>query len=144
MRSAAGLGLAVLVAISPSALAQVPGPPPPEKYVAMIRYRINFLRDEHVAHYDALIDQLKNALIGSAFKVPVVQSAIVPIIIGAEDEAVGLATRLRDRNIFVPAIRYPTVARGKARLRVTLTAEHTSEDIQQLVAALNENENPRR
>jgi 7-keto-8-aminopelargonate synthetase-like enzyme len=92
----------------------------------------------------SLIDQLKNALVAGSFKVPVVQSAIVPVIIGAEDEAVGLATRLRDRNIFVPAIRYPTVARGKARLRITLTAEHTSKDVQQLVAALNDNGNPRR
>jgi 7-keto-8-aminopelargonate synthetase-like enzyme len=92
----------------------------------------------------SLIDQLKNALVGTAFKVPVVQSAIMPLIIGLESEAVDLATRLRNRNIFVPAIRYPTVARGEARLRVTLTAAHTSEDVQQLVATLNESENPHR
>jgi 7-keto-8-aminopelargonate synthetase-like enzyme len=40
------------------------------------------------------------------------------------------------QNIFVPAIRYPTVARGKARLRVTLTATHASSDVKQLAAAL--------
>jgi 8-amino-7-oxononanoate synthase len=43
---------------------------------------------------------------------------------------------LRNQNIFVPAIRYPTVARGKARLRVTLTAAHDASDIKQLATAL--------
>ncbi len=85
----------------------------------------------------SLVDQLKNALVGSAFSIPVVQSAIVPVLIGAEADAVELASHLRERNVFVPAIRYPTVARGAARLRVTLTADHTSDDISELIAALN-------
>ena len=63
-------------------------------------------------------------------------SAIVPIIIGNETRAVAVSAVLREQGIFVPAIRYPTVARGKARLRVTLTATHTPDDISQLVAAL--------
>jgi 8-amino-7-oxononanoate synthase len=63
-------------------------------------------------------------------------SAIVPIILGDETKAVDAATRLREQNIFVPAIRYPTVARGAARLRVTLTAAHSADDVGQLVAAL--------
>ena len=84
----------------------------------------------------ALIDQLKNALVGGPWKLPVIQSAIVPIIIGAEVETVAAATRLRERGIFAPAIRYPTVARGKARLRLTVTASHTTDDIRQLAACL--------
>ncbi|HEY3762800.1 MAG TPA: 8-amino-7-oxononanoate synthase [Verrucomicrobiae bacterium] len=63
-------------------------------------------------------------------------SAIVPIILGSEDKALAAAHRLREQNIFVPAIRYPTVARGKARLRVTLSAAHSSEDISALANAL--------
>jgi len=63
-------------------------------------------------------------------------SAIIPVLIGDEAGAVAVSAALRERDIFVPAIRYPTVARGKARLRVTLTANHTSDDISQLVAAL--------
>jgi 7-keto-8-aminopelargonate synthetase-like enzyme len=43
---------------------------------------------------------------------------------------------LREQGIFVPAIRYPTVTRGQARLRVTVTATHTAEDISLLVTAL--------
>lgn len=63
-------------------------------------------------------------------------SAIVPVIIGGEAEAVELSAMLRERGFFVPAIRYPTVARGAARLRITLTAAHTPDDIEQLVQAL--------
>jgi 8-amino-7-oxononanoate synthase len=65
-------------------------------------------------------------------------SAIIPLIIGTEKKAVEFAAALRKRGIFVPAIRYPTVARGKARLRVTLTAAHTTEEVNRLVAALGE------
>lgn len=63
-------------------------------------------------------------------------SAIIPLIIGDEIKAVDLATKLRAENIFIPAIRYPTVARGSARLRVTLTAAHTASDVSKLTAAL--------
>jgi len=63
-------------------------------------------------------------------------SAIVPLILGDEEKAVDAAKKLREQNIFVPAIRYPTVARGKARLRITLTAAHSIEDVSELVGAL--------
>ena len=62
--------------------------------------------------------------------------AIIPLIVGDETKAVEAAAKLRGRNIFVPAIRHPTVARGRARLRVTLTAAHTTGEINQLAAAL--------
>jgi 8-amino-7-oxononanoate synthase len=64
-------------------------------------------------------------------------SAILPVIVGDEARAVATSAALREQGIFVPAIRYPTVARGKARLRVTVTATHTTEEINLLVAALN-------
>jgi 8-amino-7-oxononanoate synthase len=63
-------------------------------------------------------------------------SAIVPIMVGDEKKVVVVAAALRERGFFVPAIRYPTVARGKARLRVTLTASHSSEDVSKLIHAL--------
>lgn len=63
-------------------------------------------------------------------------SAIIPVIIGAEAAAVAAADHLRDCGFLVPAIRYPTVARGTARLRVTLTATHTSQDIDELAGAV--------
>ncbi len=63
-------------------------------------------------------------------------SAIIPLILGEETEAVELSTKLRERGFFVPAIRYPTVARGSARLRITLTAAHTAVDVAALIRAL--------
>ena len=63
-------------------------------------------------------------------------SAIIPLMVGDETKALELAMILRERNIFIPAIRYPTVARGQARLRVTITAAHTSEDVSELLMAI--------
>jgi len=60
------------------------------------------------------------------------QSPIHPVIVGDETAAVALSQKLYDRGIFVPAIRYPTVPKGKARLRVTVSATHSPEDIQRL------------
>jgi len=86
----------------------------------------------------ALVDLLKSELINAGWPLAAVRSPIVPLIVGAEARAVELAVRLRERDIFVPAIRYPTVARGAARLRVTLSASHRAEDIATLAAALAE------
>jgi 8-amino-7-oxononanoate synthase len=66
------------------------------------------------------------------------QSAIIPILIGDENKAIEAATKLRGQNIFVPAIRFPSVSRGAARLRVTLTAVHSVDEINLLAAAMKE------
>lgn len=63
-------------------------------------------------------------------------SAIVPIILGDENLALGAAQWLGENSFLVPAIRYPTVARGSARLRVTVSAGHTPEQITALCQAL--------
>lgn len=63
-------------------------------------------------------------------------SAIMPLRLGDEALAVTTAAELRERGLFVPAIRYPTVARGQARLRVTLGAAHSPQDIEALITAL--------
>ena len=65
-----------------------------------------------------------------------IQSAIVPIILGDSAYALEAAERLADRGIYVPAIRYPTVARDTARLRITFSALHTPPQIQALCSAL--------
>ena len=64
------------------------------------------------------------------------RSAILPLILGDESKAVAAAAALRERGIFIPAIRYPTVARGQARLRLTLTAAHTEADLTELLTSL--------
>jgi 8-amino-7-oxononanoate synthase len=63
-------------------------------------------------------------------------SPIVPIVCGDEGRAVQAAAALLARGLLVPAIRPPTVPVGTARLRVALSAAHTPEQIELLVAAL--------
>ena len=65
-------------------------------------------------------------------------TAIQPILIGSNDEALRAGAALYERGLWVPAIRPPTVAAGTERLRVTLSAAHTHEEVAQLTAALNE------
>ncbi len=69
---------------------------------------------------------------------PGATSAIVPRIIGDEAEALAAAARLHARGFLVPAIRYPTVSRGQARLRITLSAAHSTAQVDALLAALAE------
>jgi len=64
------------------------------------------------------------------------QSAILPVILGSSEAAIAAADRLREWGILIPAIRYPTVPRGRARLRVTLSAAHQPEEIGRLLGAL--------
>jgi 7-keto-8-aminopelargonate synthetase-like enzyme len=65
-----------------------------------------------------------------------IQSAIIPIIIGSAEAAMEASRVLADRGFFVPAIRYPTVARDTARLRVTISAKHTPKQITALCEQL--------
>ena len=62
--------------------------------------------------------------------------AIVTLILGDERKTLEAAAQLRDENIFVPAIRYPTVARGAARLRITPTTTHSAGEVATLLRAL--------
>ena len=84
----------------------------------------------------ANVDALKNGLIQQGWKLPVVRSAILPLMIGDEREALALAERLREAGVWVPAVRYPTVARGAARLRVTVSAAHQPKHLDALLDAL--------
>ena len=84
----------------------------------------------------ANVDVLKNGLIQQGWKLPVVRSAILPLMIGDEREALALAERLREAGFWVPAVRYPTVARGAARLRVTVSAAHQPKHLDALLEAL--------
>ncbi len=63
-------------------------------------------------------------------------SAIQPVIVGTPEKALALSEALAHRGIWVPAIRYPTVPKGEDRLRITLSATHTSKDIEILVDAI--------
>jgi 7-keto-8-aminopelargonate synthetase-like enzyme len=71
---------------------------------------------------------------GAAFGRP--GAAIVPWIVGGEQRALDLAGTLQREGFLVPAIRYPTVAKGAARLRITLSASHSEAQVASLGEAL--------
>jgi 7-keto-8-aminopelargonate synthetase-like enzyme len=58
------------------------------------------------------------------------------MMIGDEGKAMQISSALLGQGVFIPAVRFPTVARGQARLRLTMTAAHSKADIEQLLAAL--------
>jgi 8-amino-7-oxononanoate synthase len=64
------------------------------------------------------------------------QGAILPWILGDEDRAMQAAQQLLDAGFLAPAIRYPTVPRRAARIRLTMSAAHSSPQVHQLAAAL--------
>jgi len=64
------------------------------------------------------------------------QSAIQPLICGEASTSLQLAAELREKAFLIPAIRYPTVPRNAARLRITLSAAHSDKKINALLEAL--------
>jgi len=86
-------------------------------------------------HGDALRSRLKVNLDGFALASPSM-SAIIPVRIGGEVQAMDLARELQQEGFLVPAIRYPTVARGAARLRIVVSAAHELAQIEALVSHL--------
>ena len=85
-----------------------------------------------------LIACLKGELQSLRWKLLPSSTPIQPLIIGQTDAAVKVSEALRERNILVPAIRPPTVPQGSARLRLSLSASHSAEDVAQLAAVLKE------
>lgn len=89
------------------------------------------------AHLAGLIKQLRESLDFQRWKLVESHTAIQPVIIGSNDDALRASAALHEQGLWVPAIRPPTVAPGTARLRVTLSAAHGIDDVAQLAQALN-------
>jgi 8-amino-7-oxononanoate synthase len=81
---------------------------------------------------------LADALRGTRWMLGASDTAIQPLVIGANAEALAVMQGLAERGLWVPAIRPPTVAEGTARLRIALSAAHTASDVDRLVHALAE------
>ncbi|WP_026354689.1 8-amino-7-oxononanoate synthase [Massilia niastensis] len=90
------------------------------------------------AHLAALVDSLRAALRFQRWQLAPSATAIQPVIIGSNDDALRAAAALQEQGLWVPAIRPPTVAPGTARLRVTLSAAHGIDEVARLARALNE------
>lgn len=91
---------------------------------------------ELLARLWRVVNRLKKGVMKAGWPIEATHSAILPLMVGNEQKAVALANKLRAGGVFVPAIRYPSVARGAARLRLTATAAHTNADVDGLLAAL--------
>lgn len=89
-------------------------------------------------HLMALIAQLREGLVGLPWQLLPSMTAIQPLVVGGNRETLDLAAALWDKGIWVPAIRPPTVPKGSARLRISLSAAHRGEDVERLIAALRE------
>lgn len=90
-------------------------------------------RRDHVA---TLIAALKTGLRASAWALMASDTAIQPLVIGESADALAVSDRLAALGLLVPAIRPPTVPRGTARLRISLSADHRVEDVKRLAAAI--------
>lgn len=96
--------------------------------------------DERRARLFALAARLRERLEPicrrTGWRLPPSASAIQPLVIGGNHETLAIADALLARGLWAPAIRPPTVPAGQARLRISLSAAHTREDVDRLADAL--------
>ncbi|HEX8523494.1 MAG TPA: 8-amino-7-oxononanoate synthase [Tepidisphaeraceae bacterium] len=83
-----------------------------------------------------LAKQVRSTLALEDFVLPPGDSPIIPIMIGTEEDALALSQHLHDQGLLVSAVRPPTVPKGSSRLRVTLSASHSDEQVQQLLSLI--------
>jgi len=93
---------------------------------------------ERRAHLQALVAQLQDSLRLKRWQLLPSKTAIQPIIIGENEETMRMSAALYEQGIWVGGIRPPTVPAGTARLRVTLSAGHSADDVRRLADAINE------
>lgn len=96
--------------------------------------------DELRAHLQSLIALLKSTLQLKKWQLMPSDTAVQPLVVGGNREVLALSEYLQSKGILVPAIRPPTVPAGTGRLRISLSAAHTADDVKKLVAALHEAE----
>jgi 8-amino-7-oxononanoate synthase len=82
------------------------------------------------------IQQFKNAAENLGFPLMPSITPIQPMVLGEDKIVLDVAEKLKEKNILVGAIRPPTVPEGTARLRITFSANHTEDDVENLLLAL--------
>lgn len=113
----------------------------PAPLAAALLEALNVIRDEpqRRAHLRHLMSVLKTHTPRRWQWMPSA-TAIQPLLVGSNDEVLRLSEYLLTRGLLVPAIRPPTVPKGTARLRVSLSAAHSEQDVHTLINALREAE----
>lgn len=110
--------------------------PPAAAAAAMEALAISQAEPWRRVHVRALGERMRDALTGAGFTVAPSVGPIVPVVLGDPERALSLADRLRERGFLVPAIRPPTVPEGTSRLRISLSAAHSEEDVEALAQAM--------
>ncbi len=112
----------------------------PALLAAAVETSLRLIREEgwRREHLKQRVGTLKREMQGTEVVLAPSETPIQPLIIGASSAAVAASAALRERGILVPAIRPPTVPDGTARLRITLSAAHSEEDVLRLASALRE------
>ena len=103
---------------------------------ALRNLRFLELHPERVQQLQENVKFFCEALQREGLNVPQSPSAIIPVIIGDEAAALNASAKLLERGYVIPAIRYPTVAKGQARLRASLMATHTHEELERAAKAI--------
>ncbi|HEY6033629.1 MAG TPA: aminotransferase class I/II-fold pyridoxal phosphate-dependent enzyme, partial [Kofleriaceae bacterium] len=75
------------------------------------------------------IRRLKQHLLDGGFDLGESESAVIPVVVGDDALALRLGRAVRDRGMFCQTVVYPGIAVGDARLRVSVSSEHTDEDL---------------
>ena len=96
--------------------------------------------DDLRAHLQRLIATLKANLQLKNWVLMPSDTAVQPLVVGGNHAAVTVSEHLQKLDILVPAIRPPTVPKNTARLRISLSAAHSEQDVIKLASALNDAE----
>jgi 8-amino-7-oxononanoate synthase len=96
--------------------------------------------DDLRAHLSTLMTTLKQRLSVNRWQLMPSMTAVQPLLVGNNYEALALSEHLQAQGILVPAIRQPTVPVNTSRLRISLSAAHRVDDVIRLADAINQAE----
>ncbi len=116
--------------------------PAPPALSATLSASVNLIEqgDDLRTHLRSLITYFKDNLQCKKWQLMPSETSIQPLIVGGNLEALALSEYLQKQGLLVPAIRPPTVPVGTARLRISLSAAHSLDDVKQLISAIHQAE----
>jgi 7-keto-8-aminopelargonate synthetase-like enzyme len=113
-------------------------PPPPAVAGALAALELLRERPHRVQRLRSNARVLRRALAAEGFAVADEEMHIVPLVVGDEHASMRLCQEAIERRVFAQAIRPPTVPAGSSRLRLTVMATHTAEELRRAAGALGE------